>query len=111
MAESASKKMRLLERFDIARKQNADLISEIGEFARMHDAFDTPFMQSYTFRSGVKTLEEERDLVFNDSNRMAILSADENAEELDYLIDKIEAQIIHYGEIKMGLNVFFKGNN
>ena len=111
MPDPASKKMLLLERFDIARKQNAELISEIGEYARLNDAYETPFMQHYTFRSGVETLEEERDIVFNDTNRMAILSADEDAQELDFLINKIEAQINHYAEIKMGLNVFFKGIN
>jgi hypothetical protein len=107
----ASKKMLLLERFDIARKQNAELISEIGEYARMNDAYDTHFMANYSFRSGMNTLEEERDLVFNDTNRMAILGADDEAKELDFLISKIEAQINHYAEIKMGLNIFFKGSN
>ena len=68
-------------------------------------------MKGYTFASGIKVLQEERDLVFNNTNRQAILDADDTASELDFLIQKIEAQIVHYGEIKMGLNVFFKSIN
>ena len=68
-------------------------------------------MEGYTFKSVISTLEEERDLVFNDVNRIAVTQADENASELDYLIDKIENQINHYAEIKMGLNIFFKSTN
>ena len=106
-----SKKEQLLERFDLARRHNAELIAEIKEFTDANHAADTPFMTGYTFRSGIQTLEEERDLVFNDANRLAVVHADENASELDYLIEKIESQINHYAEIKMGLNVFFKSTN
>ena len=98
----ATKKDQLLERFDLARSHNAELISEIKEFVSVNKASDTPFMEGYTFKSVISTLEEERDLVFNDVNRMAVTQADENASELDYLIDKIENQINHYAEIKMG---------
>ncbi len=111
MSGMVSKKELLLERFDLARRQNADLISEISEYAELHQAFDTPFTKGYTFASGIKVLQEERDLVFNNTNRQAILDADDTASELDFLIQKIEAQIVHYGEIKMGLNVFFKSIN
>lgn len=107
----ATKKDQLLERFDLARSHNAELISEIKEFVSVNKASDTPFMEGYTFKSVISTLEEERDLVFNDVNRMAVTQADENASELDYLIDKIENQINHYAEIKMGLNIFFKSTN
>ena len=108
---ASSKKALLLERFDIARGLNAELISEINEYARIHQADQTIFMEGYTFRSCISTLEEERDVVFNDTNRNAIIQSDENAPELDFLIRKIEGQINHYGDIKMGLNIFFKGNN
>ena len=107
----ATKKEQLLERFDLARSHNAELISEIREFVSIHKASDTPFMEGYTFKSVISTLEEERDLVFNDVNRSAVVQADEKATELDYLIDKIEGQINHYAEIKMGLNIFFKSTN
>lgn len=106
-----TKKQELLERFDLARQLNADLIGEIDEYARQHDKYDTPFMQGYTFRTGVRVLQEERDLVFNESNRATIINADNSATELDFLIQKIEDQINHYGEIRMGLNVFFKSMN
>lgn len=111
MPGSTNKKELLLDRFDLARKLNAELISEIDEYAKTHQADETLFMKGYTFRSGIRTLEEERDLVFNDTNRASVIQADENAPELDFLIGKIEAQINHYGEIKMGLNVFFKSIN
>ncbi|HEX6190733.1 MAG TPA: hypothetical protein VFZ42_00145 [Chitinophagaceae bacterium] len=106
-----TKKEQLLERFDLARRHNAELISEIKEFVSINKAYDTPFMEGYTFQSVISTLEEERDLVFNDVNRAAVTHADENAGELDYLINKIEGQINHYAEIKMGLNIFFKSTN
>jgi hypothetical protein len=108
---ASSKKELLLERFDIARGLNAELISEISEYARIHQADQTIFMEGYTFRSCISTLEEERDIVFNETNRNAIIQSDEKAPELDFLISKIEGQINHYGDIKMGLNIFFKGNN
>ena len=111
MAGDKTKKMLLLERFDLARHQNAELIEEISQFVVANNASETHFMQGYSFESGVKMLEEQRDLVFNLVNRQAILDADDNAQELDFLIDRIEGQINHYAEIKMGLNVFFKSIN
>ena len=111
MAPDKTKKTLLLERFDLARHQNAELIEEISQFVRANNASETHFMQGYSFESGVKMLEEQRDLVFNLVNRQAILDAEDNAQELDFLIDRIEGQINHYAEIKMGLNVFFKSIN
>ena len=70
-----------------------------------HDAFNAPFMEGSTFTTVLGTLKDERDLVFNDDNRKIILNVDEHSKELDYLITKIEEQINHYGEIKMGLNI------
>ena len=111
MAVSENKKDQLLQRFDFAKKQNFDLMEEIEQYARDHDAFDTPFMQGYTFKTGIEALQEERDLVFNEENRKIVLSVDADSKELDFLITKIEEQINHYGEMKMGLNIFFKSIN
>ncbi|TMI92732.1 MAG: hypothetical protein E6H06_13195 [Bacteroidetes bacterium] len=111
MAVSENKKEQLLQRFDFAKKQNLDLMEEIEQYARDHNAFDTPFMQGYTFKTGIQALQKERDVVFNDENRKVVLTVDEDSNELDYLITKIEDQINHYGEMKMGLNIYFKSIN
>ena len=111
MADSENKREQLLQRFDFAKKQNSDLMEEIEQYARDHNAFDTPFMQGYTFKTSLEVLQEERDLVFNDENRKVVLNIDENSTELGFLITKIEDQINHYGEIKMGLNIYFKSIN
>jgi|ERR1051326_2357874 hypothetical protein len=111
MAVSENKKDQLLQRFDFAKKQNLDLMEEIEQYARDHNAFETPFMEGYTFKTGIEALQEERDLVFNDDNRKIVLSVDEDSKELDFLITKIEEQINHYGEMRMGLNIYFKSIN
>lgn len=111
MSDSKTKKEELLDRFDFARKQNLDLIHEIEQYAKEHDAYDIHFMQGYSFNTSLETLGQERDLIFNDEYRMVVLNAEENSSEFDFLIRKIEEQINHYGEIKMGLNVYFKGLN
>lgn len=111
MPDRENKKEQLLQRFDFAKKQNLNLTEEIEQYARDHSAFDTPFMQGYTFKTSLQVLQEERDLVFNEENRKIVLSVNEDSNELDFLITKIEEQINHYGEIRMGLNIFFKGIN
>lgn|GEM_PF-6979584 len=111
MAEPINKRDQLLQRFDFAKKQNLDLMEEIQQYAKEHDAFETPFMKGYTFRTSLDVLQDEIDLVFNDENRKTVLNVDENSAELDFLISKIEDQINHYGEIKMGLNIYFKSIN
>ncbi len=111
MPDTKSKKEQLLERFDIARKQNEDLLLEIDQYAKENNSYDLHFMQDLTFKGGIEALKEERDVVFNDQHRLTILNADENSHELDFLIKKIEDQINHYGEIRMGLNVYFKSLN
>ena len=111
MPDSPNKRDQLLQRFDFAKKQNLDLKEELEQYAKDHDAFDTPFMEGSTFNTVLKALQDERDMVFNEDNRKIILSVDEHSKELDYLITKIEEQINHYGEIRMGLNIYFKGIN
>jgi hypothetical protein len=111
MPDTENKKDQLLQRFDFAKKQNSDLMEEIEQYAKDHDAFETPFMQGYTFKTSLQVLQEERDLVFNDENRKIVLNIDESSSELGFLITKIEEQINHYGEIRMGLNIYFKGIN
>jgi len=111
MPEPESKREQLLQRFDFAKKQNLDLMDEIEQYAKDHDAFETPFMQGYTFKTSLEVLQEERDLVFNDENRKVVLKVNESSNELDFLISKIEEQINHYGEIRMGLNIYFKSIN
>ena len=111
MANGASKKEQLLESFDVARRHNMELIQEISEYVQMNNAGNVLFMSDLSFQSIITTLSEERDVVFNDKNRMAIINAEEEAQDLDFLINKIEAQINYYAEIKMGLNVFFKSIN
>jgi hypothetical protein len=111
MSDSPTKRDQLLQRFDFAQKQNLDLKDEIEQYAKDHNAFDAPFMEGSTFTTVLGTLKDERDLVFNADNRKIILSVDEHSKELDYLITKIEEQINHYGEIRMGLNIYFKGIN
>lgn len=111
MAEPENKREQLLQRFDFAKKQNLDLMEEIQQYAKDHDAFDTPFMQGYTFKTSLQVLQEERDLVFNDENRKVVLNVNEQSNELDFLITKIEEQINHYGEMRMGLNIYFKSIN
>jgi hypothetical protein len=68
-------------------------------------------MQGYTFNTSLQVLREERDLVFNDENRKVVLNVNEHSDELDFLITKIEEQINHYGEMRMGLNIYFKSIN
>jgi hypothetical protein len=111
MSVSKNKSEQLLLRFDFAKKQNLDLIDEIEQYARDHNAFDTPFMQGYTFKTSLEALQKEKDLVFNEENRKVVLSVNEDLNELDFLITKIEEQINHYGEIRMGLNIYFKSIN
>jgi hypothetical protein len=111
MSDSPNKRDQLLQRFDFAKKQNVDLRDEIEQYAKEHEAFSTPFMEGYTFNTVLQALKDERDLVFNEDNRKIILSVDEHSKELDFLITKIEEQINHYGEIKMGLNIYFKSIN
>lgn len=111
MPDTENKKDQLLQRFDFAKKQNSDLMEEIEQYAKDHNAFETPFMQGYTFKTSLQVLQEERDLVFNEENRKIVLNIDENSNELGFLITKIEQQINHYGEIKMGLNIYFKSIN
>jgi hypothetical protein len=111
MSDSENKKEQLLQRFDFAKKQNFDLMEEIEQYAKDHNAFDTPFMQGSTFKTSLQVLQEERDLVFNDENRKVVLNLNEDSNELGFLITKIEEQINHYGEIKMGLNIYFKSIN
>ena len=111
MSVSMNKREQLLQRFDFAKKQNLDLTDEIEQYARDHNAFDTPFMKGYTFETSLQALREERDLVFNEENRKVVLNVDEDSKELDFLITKIEDQINHYGEIRMGLNIYFKSIN
>ena len=111
MPEPENKRDQLLQRFDFAKKQNLDLMEEIKQYAKEHDAFDTPFMQGYTFKTSLEVLQDEIDLVFNDENRKIVLNVNEDSNKLDYLISKIEEQINHYGEIKMGLNIYFKSIN
>jgi len=90
---------------------DVDLKEEIEQYAKDHDAFNAPFMEGSTFTTVLSTLKDERDLVFNEDNRKIIVNVDEHSNELDYLITKIEEQINHYGEIRMGLNIYFKGIN
>ena len=111
MPDPENKRDQLLQRFDFAKKQNLDLMEEIHQYAKEHDAFDTPFMKGYTFKTSLDVLQEEIDLVFNDENRRVVLNVNEESNELDFLISKIEEQINHYGEIRMGLNIYFKGIN
>lgn len=111
MPDSPNKRDQLLQRFDFAKKQNLDLGEEIEQYAKDYDAFNTPFMEGYTFNTVLKALQDEKDLVFNEENRKIILSVNEQSKELDFLITKIEQQINHYGEIRMGLNIYFKSIN
>ena len=111
MADAKTKKELLIRRFDFARKQGLDLIEEIDQYARHNSCYETHFMQGYTFKSGIELLEQERDLIFSDSNRNIVLSAYENSPELDFLIKKNEEQINHHGEIRFGLNIYFKNRN
>ena len=111
MSDTKNKSEQLLQRFDFAKKQNLDLMEEIEQYARDHNAFDTPFMQGYTFKTSLEALRKEKDLVFNDANREVVLNVKEDLNELDFLITKIEEQINHYGEIRMGLNIYFKSIN
>jgi len=111
MSDTKNKSEQLLQRFDFAKKQNLDLMEEIEQYARDHNAFDTPFMQGYTFKTSLEALQKEKDLVFNDANREVVLNVKEDLNELDFLITKIEEQINHYGEIRMGLNIYFKSIN
>jgi hypothetical protein len=111
MGETKTKKEQLIERFDFARKQGLDLIEEINQYAKDNNCFETHFMQGYTFKNGLELLIQERDLIFSNDNRNTVLDATENSNELDFLIEKIEEQINHHGEIKFGLNIYFKSLN
>ena len=106
-----SKKEQLLVRFDFAKKQGFDLIEEINQYAKANNCYETHFMQGFTFTNGIKILEEERDLILTENNRNLILNADEISKEFDFLISKIDEQINHHGEIRIGLNIYFKNLN
>lgn len=105
------KKEELLKRFDFAKKQCLDLIEEIEQYANVNNSYKIHFMQGYTFETGLKLLAEEIKLIFNENNRGLIVMADEKSNEFDFLLKKIEEQINHHGEIKMGLNIYFKNRN
>jgi hypothetical protein len=111
MPELKNKKQQLLERFDFAKKQGSDLIEEISQYADENRCHDTHFMQGYTFKSGLNVLNQERDLIFNTENRTLIQNTNENSVEIDFLLKKIEEQINHHGEIRFGLNIYFKSSN
>jgi hypothetical protein len=111
MAELKGKKEELLDRFDFAKKQGLDLIEEISQYAKANNSYQRYLMQGYTFETGLKLLEQEGNVVFNEDNRNFILSADENSNEFDFLLSTIEEQINHHGEIRIGLNIYFKSRN
>lgn len=103
IVKPARERKALIAKFEQVKNLNAQLITDLQQFAQQNNTLDKPFMEGDTFRKKITELEAARDLLFSEDNYTGLLGLNSKSLDIRLMSATLDDQVIYHQRIQKGL--------
>lgn len=99
----AKERKELIAKFEQVKTLNAQLISDLQQFAQQHNSLDKPFTEGDTFRKKITELEAARDQLFSEDNYTGLRGLNSKNLDIQLMSKTLDDQVTYHERIQKAL--------